>query len=90
VPVEALLANRVHPAKAPMANPVEAASHPVAERPLTGTTVRTNTKAHMAANAAAVRHAPCWMDQNTGSTVVARVASCHPDNPKNQPILSRL
>ena len=89
-PVAAALVNRVHPVRAPTANTVEAASHPVADRPRTGATVTTSTSAHAAVNSRAGRHAPCWTAQNTGITLTARTASCHPDRPKNQPILSRL
>jgi hypothetical protein len=73
-----------------MANAVEAASHPVADRPLTGAMVTTNTRTQSNTNSTADSHAACSMAQNTGITVAARVANCHPDSPKNQPILSRL
>ena len=73
-----------------MANAVQTASHPVADRPRTGATVTTNTRTHNPANNTADSHSPRWMAQNTGITAAARVASCHPDSPKNQPILSRL
>ena len=61
----------------------------VAERPRTGVTVTTTTKAQTRANPAAGTQAAALTETNTGIRDRATTASCHPDRPKKCPIRAR-
>ena len=79
--------NLVQPASPPTANAVEAMIQPIAERPRTGTTVTTVTKAQIKANVAADAHACSFKAQKTGIVEIATMLACHPVRPKgNHPI----
>jgi len=87
-PMAALLRHDVHPNAFPMAKLRLASSHPVADRPRTGTTTSTVTAAARAAHSPASAQR-CWLTAtNTGMTATVNAASRGPVNPKKNPTRS--